>query len=122
MIQNQEYKKKLIARGITLGRKTILLIDRFPNKKSAWVIADQLLRASTSVGANISEAQAAASKKDFINFLNYSLKSANETKFWLILSKDLSNILVNDINILLSETIELSNILGSSIKKLKNIE
>jgi len=122
VIQNQEYKKKLIARGITLGRKTILLIDRFPNKKSAWVIADQLLRASTSVGANISEAQAAASKKDFINFLNYSLKSANETKFWLILSKDLSNILVNDINILLSETIELSNILGSSIKKLKNIE
>lgn len=122
MMQNQEYKKKLIARGILLGRKTIALIDKFPNKKSAWVIADQLLRAATSIGANIIEAQAASSRKDFVNFLNYSLKSANETKFWLILSKDLSNTLVNDINALLSETIELANILGSSIKKLKNVE
>ncbi|MEW6163180.1 MAG: four helix bundle protein [Nitrospirota bacterium] len=41
-----------------------------------------MLRSATSIGANIIEAQAASSRRDFRNFLNHALKSANETKFW----------------------------------------
>ncbi|MBU2592490.1 four helix bundle protein [Patescibacteria group bacterium] len=65
-------------------------MEKFPKKRAAWIISDQLLRAGTSIGANIVEAQAASSRRDFTNFLNHALKSANETKFWLILSKDLN--------------------------------
>ena len=43
----------------------------------------QLLRSGTSIGANITEAQEAASKKDFINKLAIALKEAKETEYWL---------------------------------------
>lgn len=117
---NNEFKKKLIDRAFILARKTITLTDKFPNKRSAWIITDQLIRAITSIGANITEAQAASSKKDFINFLNHALKSGNEAKFWLALAKDLvSEDVAREIENLLNEIDELTKILGSSILKLK---
>ncbi|MDD3774245.1 MAG: four helix bundle protein [Patescibacteria group bacterium] len=78
-------------------------------------LSKQLLRSATSIGANIIEAQAAPSKKDFANFYNISLKSANETKYWLLLL-DKSNIGDKQkINNLLEEAKEISNILGKSL-------
>ena len=118
-MNNQDFKKQLIQRAFQLSKQSLLLVDKFPQKRSSWVITDQLLRAATSIGANIIEAQAASSKKDFINFLNHALKSANETKFWLALSRDLDKKLLDEINILLKETEELAKILGSSIATLK---
>lgn len=118
-MNNIEFKKKLISRAFVLARKIIVLVDKFPNKRSAWIIADQLIRAATSIGANIIEAQAASSKRDFINFLNHALKSGNETKFWLALAKDISPQDIEQINLLLKEVDELTKILGSSISTLK---
>lgn len=118
-MENQEFKKMLKLRAFNLAREIMKLADKFPSKRSAWVIADQLLRAATSIGANIIEAQAASSKRDFVNFLNHALKSGNETKFWLALSKDLDSKLIADIELLLKETDELTKILGSSISTLK---
>lgn len=118
-MHNIEYKKKLINRAFALAREIIALVDKFPNKRSAWVITDQLLRSATSIGANIIEAQAASSKRDFINFLTHALKSGNETKFWLALSKDIADNELERINTLLKEVLELTKILGSSISKLK---
>ena len=116
---NDDFRKKLIHRAFALARLVLALVDKFPNKRSAWVIADQLLRSATSIGANIIEAQAASSKKDFVNFLNHALKSANETKFWLALARDLDKELIPAINDLLKEVDELAKILGSSISTLK---
>jgi len=118
-MDNDEFKKKLITRAFNLARSVMKLVDKFPNKRSAWVIADQLLRAGTSIGANIIEAQAASSKKDFINFLNHALKSGNETKFWLDLAKDLDGKLVSEIHGYFKETDELVKILGSSIATIR---
>lgn len=89
MANNDAFKRQLINRAFTFARAVISLADKFPSKRSAWIITDQLIRAATSIGANIIEAQAASSKRDFINFLNHALKSGNETKFWLALAKDL---------------------------------
>jgi len=118
-MENSEFKKKLIIRAFNLARSVIKVVDKFPIKNSAKVIANQLLRAVTSIGANIVEAQAASSKKDFINFLSHALKSGNETKFWLALSIDLDGKLINEIEKYLKETDELVKILGSSIATLK---
>ncbi len=109
----------MIARAFRLARKTIALADKFPNKRSAWIISDQLIKAVTSIGANIIEAQAASSRRDFVNFLNYALKSGNETRFWLALAKDLNSELLPEIEELIKETNELVKILGSSISTLK---
>lgn len=118
-MSNDEFKRKLINRAFLLARNVLQLVDTFPNKRSGWVISDQLLRAATSIGANIIEAQAASSKKDFINFLNHALKSGNETKFWLALAKDIAPNEKNQIQKLLTEVDELAKILGSSIAILK---
>jgi len=57
-----------------LSKRIITLVDRFQRKRSSWVIADQIIRAGTSIGANVVETQAASSKLDFVNFLNYAFK------------------------------------------------
>ncbi len=51
--------------------------------KKYFEIASQLFRSGTSVWANISEAQQAVSRKDFLNKIWISLKEAQETEYWL---------------------------------------
>jgi len=118
-MNNEEFRNKLITRAFNLARRVIALVNKFPNCRASWVISDQLIRAITSIGANIIEAQAASSKKDFINFLNHALKSGNESKFWLALSRELDEKLITEINEIIKETDELVKILGSSISTLK---
>jgi len=66
-----------------LSLKIISLYDDLPNKKSAWIIGDQLIRSITSIGANLVEATASSSRLEFKKFNEISLKSANESKYWL---------------------------------------
>lgn len=118
-MEKEEFKKMLKLRAFNLARNIMKLTDKFPQKRSIWVIADQLLRSATSIGANVIESQAASSKKDFINFLNHALKSGNETKFWLALAKDLDDRIIPEIETYIRETDELTKMLGSSIATLK---
>ena len=55
-----------------------LLID-----KKEFVMSKQLLKSSTSIGANVAESRFAQSKKDFIAKLEIALKESNETSYWL---------------------------------------
>jgi len=59
------------------------------NKK--YVIARQLLKSGTSIGANIREAQNAESKADFIHKLKIAAKEADETEYWIQLCKESKN-------------------------------
>lgn len=118
-MNNKDFKQQLIARAFNFAKKIIALVDNFPRKRSSLVISDQLLRSATSVGANIIEAQAASSRKDFINFLNHALKSGNETKFRLALAIDLDPKLTKETQNLLKESEELTKILGSIVSKLR---
>ena len=52
-----------------------------------YVIANQLLKSGTSIGANVREAQNAESKADFIHKLKIAAKEADETEYWLMLCK-----------------------------------
>ena len=115
----QNEKLKIAIKNSKLDIKIIKLVESLPNDRVCKIIADQLLKSATSIGANIIEAQAASSKRDFTNFLNYSLKSANETKFWLGLLRDSGKKDRGIINPLLDEAKQLSSILASSILKLK---
>jgi four helix bundle protein len=53
------------------------------DSSSAKILSNQLLRAGTSIGANVEEAQAAESKADFIHKYKIALKEARETKYWI---------------------------------------
>lgn len=52
------------------------------------VVANQLIRSATSIGANVREAQNAESTADFIHKLKLALKELNETEYWLLLCKE----------------------------------
>ncbi|RMD69514.1 MAG: four helix bundle protein [Cyanobacteria bacterium J149] len=50
----------------------------------AKILASQLIRSGTSIGANVREAQSAQSDKDFLHKMEISLKEARESEYWLI--------------------------------------
>ncbi|MEX2380687.1 MAG: four helix bundle protein [Vicingaceae bacterium] len=56
-------------------------------EKRKYVIARQLLKSGTSIGANIREAQSCESKLDFVHKLKISAKEAEETEYWLLLCR-----------------------------------
>ena len=66
---------------VKAGRR--LQLDR-----KEWVLSKQLIRAGTSIGANIEEAIAAQSKKDFLSKMSIALKEARETHYWLRVIRD----------------------------------
>lgn len=100
--------------------KVIKLVNELDwRNTAAQVIAKQLIRCATSIGANIIEGQAGSSRKDFTNFINIALKSANECKYWLCLLRDCEFSDKYKVNDILNETIEIANILGASLKTLR---
>ncbi|MDQ3551961.1 MAG: four helix bundle protein [Bacteroidota bacterium] len=54
-------------------------------KIKKYVLATQLLKSGTSIGANVREAQNAESKQDFIHKMKLAAKEADETEYWLLL-------------------------------------
>jgi len=84
--------------------------------KKKFVIARQLLRSGTSIGANIREAQNAESKADFIHKMKISAKEIDETNYWLELCKYSKNYPVNEDLILQLKDIMkvLSKIIGTA--------
>ncbi len=119
-MENTEFKQNFKKRIYALILKIIKFIELLPkNDDVCRIIRNQLIRSSTSIGANYIEAMDGSSRKDFTNFLSHSLKSANESKFWLALLRDTNKGNKDQTQVLLKELIEISNILGSSIRTLR---
>lgn len=110
----------LKRRAYKYGLDIINLCDYLPNKRSAWIITDQIIRSSTSVGANLIEAKASSTRLEFKKFNEIALKSANESIYWLLMLRD-SGLCKNtqEINRLVQEATELCNMIASGVKKLK---
>jgi len=99
--------------------KLIEFLDSLPTDNTSRRLSDQLLRSGTSILANYVEGQSSSSKREFTNYLNYSLKSANESKVWLALLRDSKRVKSENAAWYLKELDELSRILASSLMKLK---
>ena len=88
--------------------------------KKEYVLSKQLLRAGTSVGANIEEAIGGQSEKDFFAKLTIAYKEARETHYWLRLLTDTEFITKEESESLLFDIEELLKIIGSIQKTLRN--
>ena len=100
----------------------IIKLCQFINKKyevEKSVLSKQLLRAGTSIGANVEEAQAGQSKADFINKMSIALKEARETNYWLRLIEASEMIKPEKIAEIKKESNELKRILGAIIVSAK---
>ena len=110
-----EFKRRVYNWVIDL----IKFLDLLSKDSITIRISDQLFRSGSSICANYVEAQASSSKKDFANFLHHSLKSANESKFWLAILRDTKRGDATNIERLLKELTELANMLGASLITIK---
>jgi len=113
--RGEEFKRRLYQFVLRLIR----FIEKLPENKTTRIIGDQLLRSGTSILGNYIEGKSASSKRDYINFFNHSLKSANESKVWLSILRDLNYGDRKEVEWLLNELNEISCIFASSILTLK---
>ncbi len=116
---NSKFKTDLRQRCYVFSLELIAFMDTLPNQRSCWIISDQLLRSGTSIGANLTEASASASRLEFKKFHEIALKSANETKYWLGLLKDSGKADKERVEKLLDEVTEIANMIAAGILKLK---
>jgi four helix bundle protein len=77
----------IVSKTITFSIAIIEFCETLEQKRK-FVIANQLLKSGTSIGANVHEAQNAESKADFIHKIKIAAKELEETKYWLILCKE----------------------------------
>lgn len=96
------------------------LCTEIKEHRKSNVLLNQLLRSSTSIGANIHEANYAASKVDFINKFQIALKECYETDYWLGLFKETNMITVSEYDHLFSQCSKIRKLLIASITTAKN--
>lgn len=94
--------------------KIISLYKKLQEERE-FIISRQILRSGTSIGANIEEALAGQSKRDFTAKMSISSKEARETKYWLRLLKE-SDLTKIDVTVELSDIHELIRLLTAIVK------
>jgi len=102
--------------------RVIKFLRTLPKGAEYNVIQYQLVKCSTSVGANYEESQGAISRADFHNKVNISLKEMRESNYWLRILKEVMDVKAKNIielNSLIKESTELKNILGTIVNKTK---
>lgn len=97
-----EQKNIIVDKSLDFGVEIVKYCELLEDKRK-YVVAKQLLRSGTSIGANIFEAQHAESKADFIHKMKIAIKEANETLYWLLVCERSENY---PVNISLKELVE----------------
>lgn len=110
-MKKDELKKRLYEFEL----KLIQLLDGLPKDRTSNAIHSQLIRSATSILANFIEGQSSASKKEFLVFMQYCLKSTNESKVWIALLRDSDRIKDVKSHWFLKELDEFSKIFAKTI-------
>ena len=81
----REFQRDIRKRAFQYSLRAVKLYHALQEAKdgAGWVIGKQFLRAATSIGANIEEAQAGEAHADFIHKYGIAQKEARETIYWL---------------------------------------
>lgn len=95
--------------------RVVKLVNRLPRTVAGFEIGKQIVRSATSVGANVEEADAAESKRDFIHKMSIAHKETRETRYWLRIIK--AALLDDDeVRALIQESDELVRILYTIVE------
>ena len=112
------YKENVILRLTFDFAVEIVKYTETLQKDRKFVIADQLLRSGTSIGANVKESQNAESKRDFIHKLKIALKEVDETEYWLFICNEVESYPSTDF--LIKKLTEISKVLTKIVTSTKN--
>lgn len=118
---DNENKKILIADRTFNFSLEIIKLYKYLISKNEYILSKQILKAGTSIGANVEEAQAAQTKKDFIAKMSISSKEARETYYWFRLLKKSDYLTEFDkTEMIESEIISIINIITKIVKTSQN--
>lgn len=110
-------KKRNIIRDKTYKFSLdIIVLYKKLREQNEFIISKQVVRSGTSIGANVEEAAAGQSRKDFISKMAISSKEARETNYWLRLLRDSQLCKGIDYTNLIKESEEIIKILTSIVK------
>ena len=115
-------RQELDERLLDYGARVIKLVEALPRTLVGRRIGDQLLRSSTSVGANYEEAQGAESKGDFVHKLQIALKEMRESHYWLRLLVKARTLPSERLVDLLDEATQLRAMLSKAVATAKGKE
>ena len=118
VIQNNVLLDKTLEFSVRIVRSYQYLT----REKHEEIMAKQLLRSGTSIGANAHEAVYGTSKQDFIAKLHIALKEASETEYWLILLTRTEYLTTIQSESLMSDCLEIKKILIATLNKTKKTE
>ena len=118
VIQNNVLLDKTLEFSVRIVRSYQYLT----REKHEEIMAKQLLRSGTSIGANAHEAVYGTSKQDFIAKLHIALKEASETEYWLILLTRTEYLTTIQSESLMSDCLEIKKILIATLNKTKKAE
>ena len=109
----------LLDQSLNFASNIIKLQKFLLKEKKESIISKQIIRSSTSIGANINEANYASSKPDFIAKMHIALKECAETEYWIRLLEKSQYIDNNYANLLLRECLSIKKMLISSLNTIK---
>ncbi len=99
--------------------RIVLLYRHLLKEKREFVLAKQLLRCGTSIGANVEEAIGGQSRADFVSKLSIAYKEARETCYWLRLLKDTGYLTEQEFDSIYADSDELCRIIAAIQKSTK---
>ena len=114
--KDDKYKKKYLDFAVRM----VMLKKYLNEQKHEYIIADQIMRSGTSIGANHREAISAESSDDFVHKLAIAQKECNETMYWLEVLQAAEIITDEEFSDLYADAKELLSMLSSAILTVKN--
>lgn len=99
--------------------RIIKLYKYLSDDKKEFVMAKQLLRSGTSIGANLAESEYAVSDADYLNKMGIALKEASESAYWLDLLFKTNYLTEKEFNDINNDCTELLKMLTTSVKSVK---
>ena len=116
-MQTNKEKNLIVELSFEFALKIIEYVDLL-EQEHKYVVARQLLKSGTSIGANVREAQNAESKIDFIHKMKIAAKEADETEYWLLLCRESKG--YPDCDELITRCISIAKILSKIISSSKS--
>lgn len=113
----KQHNFDLEERTLEFSKEIIKLCKKLSRNTINNELISQLIRASGSVGANYREANDSLSKKDFSHRIKITRKEAKESHYWLQLLEEANPEFKDEINKLLTESLELKKIFSSIAEK-----
>ena len=118
MAQRKDVPFDIRERTFLFGVRIVKFVRTMPRDVASVELARQLIRAGTSVGANVEEADGAESSRDKVHKWSIARKEAKEARHWLRTIKEAEIAASDELGYLIGESLEIVRILSALINKL----